>query len=95
MTTDRELLLEEALRITTEALEISLDWNGLEAYDIAIPKSWEDTKDPATGEPDWPSTKGIINKCQTLLTKPDAVVPKPTAIMVSNDGRSILKIHHF
>jgi hypothetical protein len=62
--TDR---LREALRVAVEVMEIASEWHAPPAYDIEVPPSWEDTKDPDSSEPTWPTLSGVIRKCREAL----------------------------
>ena len=59
--------MREALQIAIQVMEIASDWNAPDAYDIEVPASWDDTKDPDSDEPEWPSLHGVIRKCREAL----------------------------
>lgn len=63
-----ETSIRTALGVATEVLQIASDWNAPQAYDIEVPASWDDTKDPDSGEPTWPTLTGIIKKCREALS---------------------------
>jgi hypothetical protein len=59
--------VREALRIAIKVMEIASDWSAPKNYDIAIPPGWEDTFDPDSDEPTWPTLYGVIRKCKEAL----------------------------
>ncbi len=64
--------LADALKICKEALYIAGDWHAPNAYDIEVPASWDDAKDPDSSEPTWPTLNGIVEKCEQALSAYDA-----------------------
>lgn len=59
--------VKQALRVAIEVLEIASDWNAPMNYDIEVPLGWEDTLDPTSNEPTWPTLYGVIRKCREAL----------------------------
>ena len=62
-----DFLVREALQVALQVLEIASDWNAPTHYDIEIRPGWEDTVDPDSNEPTWPTLYRIIKKCKQAL----------------------------
>jgi hypothetical protein len=59
--------VREALEVAIKVMEIASDWHAPLNYDIPVPAGWEDTLDPDSDEPTWPTLYGVIRKCKESL----------------------------